>query len=341
MSEKLRIGILGAGGISQLVHIPLVKKHPGADLIAIADIERDKASFVADRFKIPFTYRDPERLLARDDIDAVHINTPTNTHLALTLAALSAGKHVLVEKPIARNYAEAHRMVEAARVSGKKLMVAMNHRFRQDSTVLRNFVEAGELGKVRIVRTGWLKKKDRWSRSDWLSNSRISGGGVLMDLGIQMLDVCLWVMGSPPVKRVVAQLGRDRLGLKVEDTLVAFYSLQNDSCIILNVSWAFMSDESDSYTIFSGSHGSAHLNPFKITKEVQGSLVNITPEGKQLKSQDLYRKSYEAEIDHFYKNIHSRSRLISSGEEAAFLMKTIEATYRSAAENREVFVEEE
>ncbi len=162
-----------------------------------------------------------------------------------------------------------------------------------------------------------------------------------MDLGIQMLDLCLWMMGNPQVKRVVAQSGKDRMGLKVEDTLVAFYSLQNEACIILNVSWAFMSDESDAFTIFSGSHGSAQLNPFKITKEVQGSLVNITPEGKQLRSQDLFRRSYETEIDHFYKSLSTRSKLISPGEEGAALMKVIEATYRSAAENREVLVGEE
>jgi predicted dehydrogenase len=215
-------------------------------------------------------------------------------------------------------------------------MAAMNLRFRPDSVTLRHLVEAGELGRMISVRGRWLKKKDRWSRSPWLGNARISGGGVLMDLGIQILDVCWWILGNPDVKRVVAQASRERLGFRVEDTLVAFYSLQGDTSLYLNVTWAFMSDESDAQTIFSGTNGMAVLNPLKITKEVQGSLVNVTPAGKPLKPQDLYRKSFENEIDHFYRSVLDGTEPVSSGAEAAKLMDVVEATYRSAADGCEV-----
>jgi predicted dehydrogenase len=338
MTDRLRVGILGAGGISQLVHIPVIRKHPDVELVAIADLEYAKAATVADKFKIPNFYRDPERLLARDDIDAVHVNTPTNSHLALTLAALSAGKHVLVEKPIARKAAEAYRMVDAAKEADRKLMVAMNLRFRPDAMTLRKFIEAGEIGRVGTVRARWLKKKDRWSRSPWLSNARISGGGVLMDLGIQMLDVCWWILGNPRFQRVSAQTIRDRLGFRVEDTLASFYTLAGDTTLYLNVTWAYMSDDSDAFTMFSGSHGSASLNPLKITKEVQGSLVNVTPAGKPQRPQDVYRKSFEAEIDHFYQSIRENTTPISSGEEAALLMDVVEATYRAASDGREALI---
>ncbi len=340
MSEKLRIGIIGAGGISQLIHIPVVKKHPDAELVAIADIELSRAATVADKYKVPNFYRDPEKLLARSDIDAVHINTPTNSHLALTLAALSAGKHVLVEKPIARKAAEAHRMVLASAQSGKSLMAAMNLRFRPDALLLHKMIGAGELGKVITTRAGWHKKKDRWSRSPWLPNSRISGGGVFMDLGIQMLDVCLWMLGNPKVKRVSAQSSRDRLGFRVEDTMVAFYELAGDATLYLNTTWAFMSDESEAYTVLSGSRGTATLNPLKITKEVQGNLVNVSPAGKVPKLADLYRKSFEIEIDHFIQSVREGVQPSSSGVEAAALMEVVEATYRSASEGREVVVGE-
>jgi len=340
VDDKLRIGVIGAGGISQLVHLPYVKKHPDAELVAIADLELAKAASVADKFKIPNFYRDPERLLARDDIDAVHVNVPTNAHMALALAALSAGKHVLVEKPIARKASEAHRMVEAASQAGKILMAAMNLRFRPDSMTLRKFVEAGELGRVSTVRARWLKKKDRWSRTEWLSNARISGGGVFMDMGIQMLDVCLWILGNPRVRRISAQSSRDRLGFRVEDTMVAFYRCDPDTTIYLNVTWAFMSDESDAQTFFSGTKGTAQLNPLKITKDVQGSLVNVTPAGKPLRPQDLYRKSFEQEIDHFYECIREGKQPVSSGAEAAALLEIVEATYRAAGEDREVVVGE-
>ncbi len=338
MSDRLRVGIIGAGGISQLVHIPVVRKLPDVEIVAIADLEYAKAATVADRFKIPNYYRDPERLLARDDIDTVHVNTPTNSHLALTLAALSAGKHVLVEKPMARKAAEAYRVAEAAKAADRKLMAAMNLRFRPDSMTLRKFIEGGEIGRVSTVRARWLKKKDRWSRSPWLSNARISGGGVMMDLGIQMLDVCWWILGNPKVQRVSAQSIRDRLGFRVEDTLVSFYTLAGDITLYLNVTWAYMSDESDAFTMFSGSHGTGSLNPFKITKEVQGSLVNVTPAGKPLRPQDLYRKSFEAEIEHFYQSVRDNTAPISSGDEAAALMDVVEATYRAAADGHETMI---
>lgn len=340
MTDRLRIGILGAGGISQLMHIPVIRKHPDAELVAIADIELAKAASVADKFKIPSFYRDPERLLARDDIDAVHVNTPTNSHMALTLAALSAGKHVLVEKPIARKASEAYRMVAAAKDADRQLMVAMNLRFRPDAMILKKFIEAGEIGRVDTVRARWLKKKDRWSRSPWLSNTRISGGGVLMDLGIQMLDVCWWILGNPKFERVTAQAIRDRLGFRVEDTMVSFYTLKGDTTLYLNVTWAFMSEDSEAFTMFSGSKGAGSVNPLKITKEVHGSLVNVTPAGKPMRPQDLYKKSFESEMDHFYQSIRSNTTPVSSGEEAATLMDVIESTYQSAAEKREVIVGE-
>jgi len=336
VENKLRIGIVGAGNMAQLVHIPIVKRHPAAELVAIADVELAKAALVAEKFKIPAFYRDPERLLARDDVDAVHVLTPTNSHMAMTLAALSAGKHVLVEKPIARKAAEAQRMVEAAKAAGKTLMAAMDLRFRPDADTLRKFVAADELGRVSTVRARFLKKKERWARSPWLNNSRISGGGVLMDMGIQLLDVALWILGNPAVKRVSAQASRDRLGFRVEDTMVAFYTLQGDRSLYLNVTWAFMSDESDVQIVFSGAKGTAYLNPLKITKEVQGSLVNVTPAGRPLRPQDLYRKSFELEIDHFYQCIRSGAEPDSSGAQAAALMEVVEATYRAAADGREV-----
>ena len=340
MSKKLRIGILGAGGISQLVHIPILKKHKYADLVAIADLEYEKVASVAEKFKIPDFYSDPDELFRRDDIDAVHINTPTNSHLALALAALSAGKHVLVEKPIARRAEEAVRMVEAAKQANRKLMVAMNLRFRADSMILHDFVEGGELGKVKIVRAGWLKRKATWSRNPWLANNRISGGGVMMDLGLPLLDVCLWLLGNPKVMRVTASMMKDRLGLPVEDTVCAFYTLYGGGTLALNVTWSYMSDGNDAYTIFSGDKGMAELDPLKITKEIRGNLVNVTPAGKQLRTQNLYKRSYEYEIDHFLKLLMRETRALSPGKEAVNLMNVVEATYRSASENREVEIGE-
>ncbi|MCB9366961.1 MAG: Gfo/Idh/MocA family oxidoreductase [Calditrichaeota bacterium] len=336
MSEKLRIGIIGAGGVSQLFHIPLLKKSASADLVAIADSDYAKAAAISEKAKIPTCYRDAEKLLADPDIDAVHINTPTNAHLALTLAALAAGKHVLVEKPMARKSEEAYRMAEAAKKAGRVLMVGMNLRFRPDVMVLHEFIQGGELGHVRVVRANWLKRKETWSRSPWLHESRISGGGVLMDLGLQLLDMCWWVLGRPKVKRVTATTSKDRLNLRVEDTFSAYFCFHGGAALQLNSTWAYLSDESAAMTVFSGNKGLAELNPLKITKEIHGSLVNVTPAGPQLRAQSLYNKSFEYEFEHFHNVINGKAKLVSPAEDAAHMLEVIEATYRSAAENREV-----
>jgi predicted dehydrogenase len=339
MPKKIRIGILGAGGMAQVVHIPLLRKHPDAELMAVCDLDANKAALVAQKNKIPLFFRDVERFLEAEGLEAVLICTPTNSHMALALAALSAGKHVLVEKPAARTHAEAVRMAAAAAKAKCILMVAMNHRFRPDSMIIKNFIEANELGKIIHVRAGWLKRKGKWSRPTWVRNPKISGGGVMMDLGIQMLDVCLWLLGNPKVETVGAIAARSVPGRKVEDSLFAFYRLRGGTGLTVDTSWSLMSDETVAYMIFYGTQGAAALNPPKITKEMHGELVNVTP-GKQLKPMDLYKKSFEFEVDHFIQCIQHKRKPISSIDEAVEIMAIVEATYRSVAEGREVAVAE-
>jgi len=338
MAEKIRVGVIGAGGVSQLFHIPLLKKSAQAELVAIADTDYAKVAALAEKEKIPNFYRDAERIFDDPTIDAVHINTPTNSHLALTLAALSAGKHVLVEKPMARKSEEAQRMVQAAKKANRHLMVGMNLRFRPDVMLLHEWVHGGELGQIRVVRASWLKRKETWSRSPWLHESRISGGGVLMDLGLQLLDVCWWVLGKPKIKRIAANTSKDRLNLRVEDTFTAYVTFQGGASLLLNSTWAYMSDESAALTVFSGNKGIAELNPLKITKEIHGSLVNVTPAGPQLKTTAVYNKSFEYEIEHFYNVITGKGKLMSTAEESAYILEAVEAAYRSASENREVII---
>lgn len=338
MAEKFRVGVIGVGGVSQLFHIPILKKSGLAEIHAVADADYAKVAAFAEKEKIPRFYRDAEKVFADPDIDAVHINTPTNSHLALTLTALEAGKHVLVEKPMARKSEEAQRMVQAAKKAGKHLMVGMNLRFRPDVMILHEFVRGGELGTVRVIRASWLKRKETWSRSPWLHESRISGGGVLMDLGLQLLDVCWWTLGKPKIKRVSCNTSRDRLNLRVEDTFSAYFTFQGGAALQLNSTWAYMSDESAAMTVFSGNKGIAELNPLKITKVIHGNLVNVTPAGPQLKATTLYNKSFEYELEHFYNVIAGKAKPVSIAEDSAYILEVIEAAYRSAAENREIVI---
>ena len=332
--EPLRLGVIGAGGIAQAVHLPNLKKFADVSLEAICDLDVSKAGLVAQKFGIPRFFEDPQNLLAIPDIDAVMIFTPTNSHLALTLMALDAQKHVMVERPIARRVSEAEKMVEAARKADRILMVAMNHRFRPDSMILKNFIEGGELGDIFIVRSGWLKKKGRWSGAEWCFRKRISGGGVLMDLGLQMLDLSLWLMDNYTVENVLAVQFHNMLGLEVEDTIACQLQLDGGKILTLHASWALLAPETQAYAHFWGTKGAAVLNPLRIDKEMHGNLVNVTPE-KTITRRELYRSSFRYEVRHFLECVRHNRPTISSGEDALKVLKIVEGIYKAARKGKD------
>ena len=334
-----RIGIIGAGGIVQLQHLPFYKKSDEAEVAAICDLDRNKAGALAEKYSISRFYQQADDLFASDDIDAVMICTPTNSHMPLTLAALSAGKHVLVERPIARTYQEAARMVKAANSAGKILMVGMNHRFRPDSLILKNFISEGELGDVYMVRSGWMKKQESFSLPEWMFDKRFSGGGVMMDIGIQMLDLCLWLIGCPKVQSVDARSFNRLLDKEVEDAASVFIKLEGGKLITVNVGWCIPSQRSIAYIVFHGDKGTAWLNPLRIQRELHGSMIETTP-GKKFAPLELYNRSFENEVRHFIESIRNNREPVSSGEESLVVLKIVETIYRSAREQREIVIGE-
>ncbi|RJP80247.1 MAG: gfo/Idh/MocA family oxidoreductase [Candidatus Zixiibacteriota bacterium] len=244
--------------------------------------------------------------------------------------ALEAGKPVLVERPIARKVSEAEKMVEAADRAGQILMIAMNHRFRPDAMILKNFIEGGELGDVFMVRSGWLKRKGAWSRGEWVLKKRLSGGGVLMDIGLQMLDLSLWMLDSPGVESITARIFHHTLSLEVEDTVACQLLLKNGKILTLHASWALPAPETDAYAHFWGTKGAAVLNPLRIDKEMHGNLVNVTPE-KSLSPKELHRSSFRYELRHFIECVRHQRPPISSGREALQVLKIVEAIYKEAS----------
>ena len=141
---------------------------PDVELVAVCDTVKARAKAVADKFRIPRYYTNDNEVFKLDDIDAIDVCVPTNAHMPVAVAALSAGKHVLVEKPMARNVEESEKMIEAARRYQRKLMVAMNVRFRRDAVNLKSFVDGGELGEVFYLKCGWLRRQEKWTEHSWL-----------------------------------------------------------------------------------------------------------------------------------------------------------------------------
>ncbi len=333
--EKVRIGVIGCGAITQIIHLPVLSKMEDVEIVAIADNDKTKLEALAAKYKIVQSFTDHTKLLALEDMDAVHICTPNHLHASMTVEALSAGKHVLVEKPIARTYDEAKMMADEARKRKKKLMVGMNHRFRPDAMVLKNFVKGKELGKIFYTKSGWLRRRGSWNESEWSKKKNISGGGVFMDLGIPMLDLSIWLMENPKVKSVYSAMYNHYQKEGIEDSATVMIRFENDAILSLEVSWTLLMENDFMYTNLFGTLGGALLNPLRIHKEMHGNLVNVTPT-KMEKPENNYKKSYEYELKHFVECVKHDRPVLSSGDEAAEVLRVSESIYQSAREKREI-----
>lgn len=331
--EKARIGIVGLGNIAQTIHLPLLSKSRDVEIVAVCDLDKSKADFVAAKYEIPRVYTDPEKMLAvENDIVGVDICTTTNTHRDIATAALEAKKHILVEKPLARTQKEAIEIVIRAKKEQHFVMVGMNNRFRPDSMILKSFIQGNELGKIYYAKAGWLKKLK--VASPWLTRKEKSGGGVVLDIGIVMFDLAFWMMGFPEVKEVTAaNYSHNTKG--VEDSSIVFIKMRDGSTLTIESSWSFESNTDFFYCDCFGTDGSGSLNPFRILKKMHGSLVNVAPVSHET-PQTLYWKSYDNELQHWIGALRGLHPVISTGEEAVHRMKVVDAIYKSAQRGKSV-----
>ena len=195
--DKVRIGIIGCGGIANGKHMPSLKKLPDVEMVAFCDIIVERAEKAAREYGVEGAkvYADYHELLAREDIDVVHVLTPNREHSQITVDALNAGKHVMCEKPMAINSAEAKRMLDAAKATGKKLTIGYQSRFRPDSMYLKSACEAGELGDIYYARAQAVRRRAVPTWGVFL-NEYEQGGGPLIDIGTHALDLTLWMMNN-------------------------------------------------------------------------------------------------------------------------------------------------
>jgi len=330
--EKIRIGIVGLGWIAQVYHLPILSKLRDVEIVAVCDSGRGRARAIAEKYGIKRYYTDYQKMLTDEELDAVDICTPTDSHKDLAIAALEAGRDVFVEKPVARKFDEAALIADAVKRTKRRLMVGMNNRFRPDAMLLRSFIESNELGKVFYVKAGWLKKP--LPEHAWLRTKSISGGGVFLDLGIVMLDMALWMTGYPEVKRVSA-VNYTLKNSSVEDSSAVFLSMKNGATITIEVSWSFMIENELNYCNIYGEQGSGKINPLRINKEMHGGIVNVTPE-KVDPPQRMRMRSFENELKHWVGAVRGLHPVISTVDEAVQRMKIVEAVYKSASRQKEI-----
>ena len=330
--KNLRVGLIGVGAVAQISHIPALKRTEGLELVALCDRDAEKAGRVAQKFQIARSHTRIEELLD-DDVDAVDICTPNFLHAPMAAAALEAGKHVLCERPLARSAEEAAAMARAAKKAERLLLCTVQHRFRPDAQLLRTFVHKGDLGDIFFAKAGWLRQRTEWDSPEWRRQKRESGGGVVLDLGFQMLDLSLWTLGSPKVQSVTASVHRSRKG-EVEDSATAMFRLESGATLTLELTWGLLMEKDFAYLNLFGSGGAALWNPLRIHKGMHGNLVNVTPTMENSRNQ--YKHSIEAQIGHFAEALRKGTKPMGSAEEIVPVMELLDAMYRSAEQGKEV-----
>jgi predicted dehydrogenase len=296
MSKKVRVAIIGCGGIANGKHIPGLSKLDNVEFVAFCDIIKERAIQAAEKIGKPgiHIYTDYKELLKDESIDVIHVCTPNKSHSFITIDALEAGKHVLCEKPMAKTAAEARLMLEAAKRTGKKLTIGYNNRYRPDSVHLKKLCERGDLGEIYYAKAHAIRRRAVPTWGVFLNEDE-QGGGPLIDIGTHALDLTLWLTDNYKVKSVVGnvyhKLGSkkdaanawgpwDPEQFKVEDSAFGFITMQNGATIVIEASWALNSlDIDEAKATLCGTEGGADMKDgLRINGEDLGKLYVKKPE---------------------------------------------------------------
>lgn len=254
-SDKVRVGIIGCGGIANGKHLPALKKLANVEMVAFCDLIIEKARAAAAAYGTPDAkcYENYKELLEDKTIDVVHVLTPNRSHSFITIDALEAGKHVMCEKPMAINAEEAKKMLDAAKRTGKKLTIGYQNRQRPDSLFVKGECDAGTLGEIYYAKAIAIRRREVPTWGVFL-NEYEQGGGPLIDIGTHALDLTMWFMNNYKPKYCVGATFsklRDRKGpsgnawgewdpkqFTVEDAAFGFIMMENGALIQLESSWA-------------------------------------------------------------------------------------------------------
>ena len=329
--EKTRIAVIGLGSVAQLVHLPNLLKIKNAEITAVVEVNKNRLHSVADKYDVKKRFTDYKELLNNNDADAVIIATPTHLHKQMAIDCLNAGKDVLVEKPLARNSSEGIEVIECAKKNNKKLMVGMNLRYRPDSMLIRSLIDAGEIGKPFYIKCGWIRKQS--SSEKWFNKREEAGGGVILDLGINLVDLALWLADYPKAISISTK-NYFHNSRNLEDTSLSFIRCENLT-ISLEASWSMAEEKDIFYTNVYGTKGSIGVNPFKLIKVLADEHMDLGSTFVESPA-EAFKKSYLNELKSFIGAIKGLNPVFSSGEEAIQLLQIAETMYKSAEKDQEI-----
>lgn len=352
----IRVGIIGVGWGGE-THLKAYKQLPNVQVIALAGLEDDKRAYLGSTYDVPHLYRHSEDLLARDDLDAVSIAVPNYLHAPVAVAALERGLHVLCEKPLARTGDEAEAIVQAAKKANRVLQVVFNHRTRGDIEIVKRYIDEGKMGHIYYAKAYWMRRRGIPGAGTWFVSKEMAGGGPLIDLGVHVLDMALYLLGEPEVVSVSAstynELGKRGIGIdlhanksgtgssfEVEDLATAFLRLANGATLLFETSWATHSSAQDDYglTLY-GTESGAEIrvvnygwqDTLRIYTDIAGAPAEIRPKTHP-------GEFHRAVVREFINTISSGNWSLHNGSEGLRRARIIDACYASALQGREVLI---
>jgi UDP-N-acetyl-2-amino-2-deoxyglucuronate dehydrogenase len=225
--RKIRFGVVGCGAIGP-THAAAIRQIDDAELVAVADVLPERAKSMAEKFVVSKVYNDQQKLFTDKNVDVVCLCTPSGLHGDGAVAALKAGKHVIVEKPMEISHKACQRMIAAERESGKILTVISQHRFDSASMLVKELIDAGKLGKIILAtaEVKWWRTQQYYDSGEWRGTWAMDGGGALMNQAVHTVDLLQWLVG--PVASVYAKTATAaHEKIEVEDIAVAALTFNN------------------------------------------------------------------------------------------------------------------
>ena len=351
--KTYNVGIVGCGGISRWAHYPFYKNDKRVKVVAVCDIIKERAEgFVRDCYPEAAVYTDYRDLVAREDIDCVDICTPNYLHSEIAVAAFAHGKNVFSEKPDAVSPEKAIAMKEAAEKAGKLLMVMRNNRFADASAYMKKYIEAGRMGEIYAGRCAWQRRRGIPGKGGWFTTKAQSGGGPLIDLGVHMIDLAVWLMGNPrPVAvsgntfckfasndvsdSVNSNFGDKKAGgtFDVEDLAMGMIRFDNGAVLQIEFSWASNVKEEHRFVELRGTKAGmlwldGHI--LEIYSEDDGQLTNTKMAG------NLRDDGHVRNLRHFYDVLDGKCEPCFKPQQGVDMIKILSAVYESAKTGQEV-----
>jgi predicted dehydrogenase len=314
MADPIRIALLGVGYIMDF-HARAVIQLPGAEIRAVANHRQETLAAFAERYGQERITTHWEELVDDPSVDAVVIGTPNALHAPQAITFLEAGKHVLVEKPMAMDSAEAGAMIAASRDSGARLMVAHCWRFHPEVLSLRARIEAGELGEV--VKTRGYGIHVAWGPEGWFTNPDLAGGGALADMGVHAIDTARFLLGGPTPAGVHAAIGTRYGSYDVDDDAILLIRWDSGANSIVESGWwqphaAGMEADTEIYAT------GGYARVFSFTEPPSDDYEHCP------------QSMYTAQMSEFLAAIREDRAPSPSGEDGLVVMQIVDAAKRSS-----------